>query len=125
APRAADIIDSVTTEGGRRILPMQQPFTSPASVPTPIPARMPDAVPWLLTTLAETTLTSAATEPTERSIPAVRITIVCPHATRPVEAIWRLMLARFESCVNVGFKTPKMTARVRIATGTPIVHKRT
>ena len=76
APRAADIMARVTTNGGMRTLPTKKPFTNPASVPTPTPARIPTRVPCDLIIEAATTLTRAATDPTERSMPAVNITMV-------------------------------------------------
>ena len=50
--------------------------------------------PGTVSSMAQTTEQSAMIEPTERSMPAVRITAVMPVAMRPVIETWRSTSSR-------------------------------
>ena len=80
-PFAASRVASVVMNGKRRnrvtIKPLMKPTTKPAAVPAIRPCHGPYGE-----TSAATTLPSAATAPTERSMPPVMITNAIPSDTR-------------------------------------------
>ena len=72
--------------------------------------------------IAASALTSASTEPTERSMPAVVMTKVIATATIISGAIWRKMLRRFACVRNVSVtreKTTTMTTKKTAMLATP------
>jgi hypothetical protein len=101
APRTAIIIASVTTKGWMRAFAMRSPLTRPSAVATPSPASTAAAVPLPPpASFAATTPAIASSAPTERSIPAVRMTTVIPSATRPSMLFCRRTLIRFSGVGN-------------------------
>ncbi|MNC73073.1 hypothetical protein D3C75_1242130 [compost metagenome] len=80
-PRKIVIVASVTINGARRPLAMINPLTAPIRVPAPSPSRTASQVsipPAIIP--AVTALDRARIEPTDRSIPPVKITNVIPKA---------------------------------------------
>ena len=78
-------VPSVTMKAGSRTSVTRAPFRAPKATQVRIPreiARSGD-MPLLTANFVITTCPSAITVPTERSIPAVRITSVCPIASTP------------------------------------------
>jgi hypothetical protein len=72
---------------------MSQPLTAPASAPAASPPRIATiqcCSPW--SRRPQTTPTRPISEPTERSMPPVRITAVMPIAMMPMKAKLRVML---------------------------------
>ena len=78
SPLAIVIIPSVVTKGGTDALVMVAPLIRPQAAPTAKEAVMTDD--------------SARIEPTDKSIPAVRMTNVMPTAMMPLMVDWRRTL---------------------------------
>src|ERR671916_248155 len=94
-PRAMPSMPSVAMNGGRLTAATSRPLMTPHRTPTPSPARMATGIP------APRTSSSAAiaparpsTEPTDRSMPAVRMTSSWPTAMIPKIATCRARLDR-------------------------------
>ena len=136
-PRAMPIMPSVATNGGTRSFPMTTPFARPQAAPTSSPAtrpgiRPPPCCPAISTllrarpahvsiTMAETTVTRASTDPTPRSIPAVRMTKVWPAPSMQMTAAWtvtwsKLSLVRKygDSCAKPNIITSRTTNMNRV-----------
>ena len=102
SPRPAESIASVTTKAGTPNQAITVPDTAPASIPTPSPAAITRSAGYgppgtmatedVLASDPATTPVSATSEPTERSIPRVRITKVMPIARIPLIEVWRSTL---------------------------------
>lgn len=73
APLAASMVASVAMKGGRRSPAIMPAFSAPAASPAATPAGSATANP-CGDSCAATTLASAATVPTDRSMPPVMIT---------------------------------------------------
>jgi len=87
SPRAITSMPSVVIKGGMCSLVMITPFTRPSTPPTASPATNASGTgtsDW--SRLAVMTVERASTEPTERSMPPVRITYVMPMAMMPLIA---------------------------------------
>ena len=89
---------SVTMNGGMPKRAMKMPDTAPVKIPTPTPAAIPATtaaagMAAALEEIAAITTASATIDPTDRSIPPLRMTKVMPTAriTR-----WELLISRFE-----------------------------
>ncbi len=81
APRTTSSIASVTTNGGTRTRVTMSPLIAPTTRPTPNPTPTPAQVPQPCTSVsAHSTPDNPTTDPTDKSIPAVRITNVIPAA---------------------------------------------
>ena len=118
-PRAAVIIASVMTNAGRRRTATRKPETTPqaapmASVRPSATGRGKDC-----TRIAEQTAPMAAMEPTERSIPRVRITKSIPIAMIPVPDIWRRRFVPFLTDRNASDWNDATAIRIRRITGVP------
>ena len=82
------------------------------------------AVPPLATTAA-TMPQKASSEPTDRSMPAVRMTKVMPSAISPVIEICRMMLNRLIGSMKLGFSTVKTTiSTARNISGPKLISRR-
>src|SRR5471032_1912223 len=95
-PRMAVSAPRVTINGGRRMKAISPPLTSPSNRPKPIPAAIPN-MPNCgdIEACNATTADAARIAPTDKSMPAVRITKVMPAAsTTFTEACW-VMIDRF------------------------------
>src|SRR5699024_8728326 len=104
APRAMDIMASVAIKEG--ILPkaVAIPQMAPANRPVSRPA-ISVSQPGILTSVkkdAETIAPSAATEPTERSMPAVMMTKVMPNAKIATVAAWMPILRKLLTVKKCG-----------------------
>ena len=129
SPRPMTIIPSVMMKGGMPPKLMPSPFTAPMITPIARPARSTRGigVP-TSSSIAETTAVTATIEPTERSIPAVRITKVMPMETMPNNAIWRstlMMLKVFRKTGEISAATMHMARRTQIRPEVRLVRSRT
>ena len=94
-PRPITIMPSVMMKGGSRPSVMPAPLTAPSATPMASPASMTSGIGMpASSSIAETTAATATIEPTERSMPAVRMTKVMPTETMPNSATWRSTLIR-------------------------------
>jgi hypothetical protein len=81
-PRAAIIMANVTMNGCMRAFAITSPLIRPSRVAAPTPASTATRLP-LPAMFDAITPATAKSEPTDRSIPPVRITNVIPSATSP------------------------------------------
>ena len=95
-PRATPSMPRVAMNGGSCIRVTSTPLMSPTAAPTRIPTTTPSRIgrPAWDTAIVPSTPESPATEPTERSIPAVRMTSVWPTAMIATTETWTAMLNR-------------------------------
>gem|GEM_PF-2840251 len=119
SPRAAIIMPSVTINGGIRPLAVSMPLTKPQPRPTPVPSRMPGMTgrPKFTMAMQPATPPSAATLPTDRSIPAVRITTNWPSDRIPTTAVRCITFWRFSEDRNssdASASTTHNAARMKI-----------
>ncbi len=98
-PRPTDIVPNVAMNGGIRATVTSSPFNSPASAPTPIATAVAAQIekPRSRTTIAPNTPASAATDPTDRSMPFVMMTIVWAVAMMAITAVCAPMLKRLSA----------------------------
>ncbi len=97
-------------KAGTRSVVIVSPLKTPIAMPTSSPASTPASTPCPCTsTSAQTTPDRPTTEPTERSMPAVRITNVIPAARIAVNAFWRSTFDRFSAVKNASV----VNARIR------------
>ena len=82
--------------------PLKRPTPAAAKSATPIAATI--GQPLDISEAAKTAVI-AQTEPTERSMPPVKITKVIPMATIPTKEKLRVTLIRFSTCRNCGMET--------------------
>src|SRR6266542_1412174 len=82
-------------KGGRPTTAIIRPFKSPQPAPITSPRRLPPQIHPCWMKVAATLAESASTDPMERSMPAVRMTIVRPEARRNRREACRTMLTRF------------------------------
>src|SRR5439155_3320566 len=113
-PRTIDRDARVTMKGVILVLPATSPLNKPTRQPTTKPARIPRKGPPLLKTSPIATLTSATIAPTERSIPAEKITSDCPHDANAITEIWRPIFVRFEKVKKAGESKAKTAITARI-----------
>ncbi len=117
-PRAMVSTASVTTNGGTLnreiVIPVNEPQTAPTASDARIPTKTPES-PKFLAHIAAANPASARTDPTERSMPPVRITNVIPTARTPVIAMLSPTLRRFSTDKNCGESNAKTTASATIA----------
>src|SRR5690606_19971771 len=101
SPLATSIIASVTMKGGIRKAVIMTPEKAPAAAQAAMPTRdhivmdtapASAAPPYSTMPDVATIAASAMRLPTERSMPAVMITIVMPIAMMAMTAIWLAML---------------------------------
>lgn len=95
----------VGTKGDMFNLVMQRPLNTPTAAAAKRPTRIAGAIDQPLD-ISEAVITAVIphTEPTERSIPPVRMTKVIPKATIPTKAKFRVMLTIFSQLENWGMK---------------------
>jgi hypothetical protein len=67
-------------KGAILVLETMMPLVNPTMAPAPTPANKPGTIPYCETS-AEVTLPKAATAPTDKSIPPVKITNAIPSDT--------------------------------------------
>src|SRR3954466_207617 len=95
-PRATESIARVAMNGGSLPYAIRKPLTSPAAMPVTTASRtaMTTGTPCDVALQARTVADRAATEPTDRSMPAETITKVTPKARMAVTAAWTPTLSR-------------------------------
>ena len=97
-PRATLIMPSVAMNGGRRPIVISAPFPRPQARPTTRPTAAAAAIGSPAScAVPSATPASATIEPTDRSMPPVRITNVIPTATIPMNALCSTTLTRLET----------------------------
>eukprot|EP01022_Parablepharisma_sp_SALTPOND_P020740 TRINITY_DN385_c0_g1_i13.p1 TRINITY_DN385_c0_g1~~TRINITY_DN385_c0_g1_i13.p1 ORF type:complete len:868 (-),score=317.47 TRINITY_DN385_c0_g1_i13:3732-6335(-) len=106
APRKAVIVPSVTTKAlmlrKATMAPLIMPITNPERTKTGIDH--PGAAP--SETCMPSTADTASTEPTDRSMPAVRMTKVMPAASTRLMATWRRMFMVFSAEAKLEVPSP-------------------
>ncbi len=95
-PRTAVSVPSVTMKGGSLKPAIRPPLIAPQTRPVTSPAGRPSqpsqSEPGSLETTSATIAAAARIEPTERSMPEVRMTKVMPAAsTTLIDACWAMM----------------------------------
>src|SRR5690554_4340892 len=104
-------IASVATNGGSLPFTTSTPFTAPSRSPRSSAAVIPPAVPKpLVASPAAMAPVSAISEPTERSIPPVRMTYVCPMATMAMIDVCTATFSRFDIRRKRGVASAKISA---------------
>src|SRR5207302_4979103 len=113
APRAIVSIARVTMNGATRPLATARPFTTPNPAPAASPARRlnangtpPFSAPAMIAPAR------ASSEPTDRSIPAVRMTKVIPAAMIALMETCRATLSRFSAVRNEGESSARAATSV-------------
>jgi len=89
---------SVAMNGGMRTTLTRRPVISPSAPPTARQTSSPSAgsaPPW--TMLAVISVARARIDPTDRSMPRVRMTIIMPTEMMPLMADWRRMFSRLSA----------------------------
>ena len=91
--RPIDNVPSVTTNGGNPTQAISTPFTAPAANPVASPAPIASHHgPASCSTSPAAIAANPITEPTDRSMPPVTMTVVMPSAMMPMKAKLRVML---------------------------------
>ena len=103
------------------IVPLIRPQTTPTAtlVRTAREIATPTDKPSILSTVPATTAQSAVNEPTERSMPPIRITKVIPTARQTLIAIWVKMLLILPGVKKSGDSTEKVITRSSNAIAIP------
>src|SRR3990172_9098960 len=120
SPRAIVRVASVAMNGATLPYATAMPLTAPNPVPTASPASnatASGAPPF--NTPASTAPAMARTEPTDRSIPPVRITNVMPAAMIALIETWRVTLSRLPTVRNDGDSTVSAAINNTMAAGSP------
>ena len=108
---------SVVTKGGSFRKAISTPETRPQAAPPRSVAAIDRPGPYSAISIADSTLPSAATEPTERSMPRVRMTKSMPIAIRLVPEIWRSTLMMLRSVRKTSdIDAATITSATRMAT---------
>lgn len=96
-PRAMESIANVAMNGGSLPYEMSAPFTKPQAMPVTIArtTARTTGTPADVADQARTVADRAATEPTDRSMPAETMTKVTPNARMAVTAAWTPTFSRF------------------------------
>jgi hypothetical protein len=95
-PRATPIMPRVMINGIMRSPPMANPLSNPIPAPTAIVNAAAAKAELLLTSaVAPTTLVSATTEPTLKSMPALTMIIVIPSVPIATITVWVKMILKF------------------------------
>ena len=122
----------VTMMGAMRSCVTANPLMVPARVQRPSAARsassggsptLPNSSPCVAKTAAASP-ERANTEPTDRSMPAARITTICPAAPMPISAVCRRMLMRLAVERKSGFWKAKTATRPMNARKSPSLSAR-
>ncbi len=100
-PRTVVSAASVTTNGASPNLATSVPLTSPKPTPDATPTSMASGMGIPATRPAVTMPEKATTDPTDRSMPPVRMTTSMPNASRPVVTICLSRLVRLAGVRNV------------------------
>nr|WP_234711081.1 hypothetical protein [Nostoc punctiforme] len=100
SPRAALAVNKVTTNGWSRARDTRRPLTTPSNVVLAMPPTIAAKLP-CRASIAATTPPRATREPTDRSIPPLRITTVMPSATIASILFCRMMFIRLRGVRNV------------------------
>ena len=102
-------VPSVTMKAGSRTIVTSPPFSTPNATHARIPSRIAryGLTPLSTASLVMTIWPNAITVPHERSIPAVRITSVCPIASTPTTMTCCRTSDRFWACRKLSLFTEK------------------
>src|SRR5882672_6508661 len=112
APRKMVSPPRVAMNGARRAYPTNTPLNKPSKAPTTSAAIIASAGGHSATeNPAASAPLKASTDPTERSIPPARITVVIPKASRALTEICRRTLIRFVVARKVGDSSDSATTR--------------
>src|SRR5450830_184163 len=116
-PRMAVSAPRVTINGGKRMNAINPPLTRPSNRPKPIPAAIPN-MPNCgdIEACNATTAEAARIAPTDRSMPAVRITKVMPAASTTLTEACCVMIDRFCTVRKFSLARAKPTSS-RTSTG--------
>ena len=98
-PRRMLIIASVAMNGGSFATVTRNPLTMPHSAPVAMPRKTDgtSGTPALCESQPSIIIEKASTEPTERSMPPMRITSVIPMATIPPTVTWSRMFSQLRT----------------------------
>src|SRR5690606_19211970 len=104
SPRPTLSMPSVAMNGGSPTTDTSNPLTNPAIAPTAIPPRMPTSGlnPKSAIRITPSTPARAATEPTDRSMPPVMITMVTPTAMTAFTDVCEPRLNKLSAVRNDG-----------------------
>ncbi len=116
-PRAISIMPSVATKGGIRSRVMTRPLNAPQAAPARTPAHIAGTTGRpALTAIADTTPDSASTEPTDRSIPPVMMTMVSPIPSSPMTDVCNSTVSPLLTDRNAGLAIAKpMISRTSVS----------
>ena len=107
-------------KAGILALAINMPLIRPTRQPASTPATIPPASPKSSIACAQTTLTSANREPTDRSMPALRMANVCPMEISARIEIWRATFPRLVTLQKFGLIVPKNKAMAINTAGMPM-----
>src|SRR3954447_24983164 len=114
-PRAMPSMPSVTMNGGSLPYATSEPLKTPIAVPAAMPTRIAGTTPVPCTSISAVIApVRPRTEPTDRSMPAVRITSSWPTAMMPNTATWRArfaMLSPVRNSLEASVMPPNRTSR--------------
>ncbi len=114
------IMPRVTTKGAMRPMVISRPLASPQPMPMTSASRMTGRIPApAFSVPAATAPAMAKIEPTERSIPPVRMTKVMPTAMMPKIELWRTTLSTLVTLRNTGERTARKMQMMKKATTMP------
>lgn len=121
-PRATLNMPSVATNGGTRSRATSAPLTMPRPSPAPTPSAiatsgLPGFAP--VTSDAPRMPHTASSEPTDRSMPPVRITKVWPMARMPLMLAWRSTLMMLSGVRKYGLSRLSAAHSAKNATTMP------
>ncbi len=114
-----DNMANVAMNGATRSRVITRLFTTPTARPAASPNRTPTTMPWSRIPIAETTLTRATVLPTDRSMPAVSSTNVCPNATQASAAAWSPTFWKLVVVMNTSDLNEKTTIIATTTRGRP------
>ena len=114
-PRNIDCVPRVMMNGCSLVKLISAPLIAPSSAPTPTPPNStarPNGMPATII-FAVTTPESASTEPTDRSIPAIKIAKNSPQAISIVVALWVRICTRLPGDKNCGGAKTEVTRIIK------------
>ena len=104
-PRRAVMVTRVAMKACTLPLAMMRPLTPPSRAPAPrVRGTTSQIGSSMATMVAARAPHRASTEPTDRSMPAVRMTSVMPTAMMALTEVWRSMLSRLSAVKKLGLR---------------------
>ena len=115
-PRKSENVPSVTINGGRFSRVINTALKPPPNAPIPTTAKLAShgSIPSRLTIMPNNTAHNPIIDPTDKSIPPVRITGVMATASRPISTEWRKTLETFRPIKKLRPNNWKSTTSTRI-----------